>query len=110
MSDTSYDALIIGAGHNGLVCGAYLARSGMKVLVLERRPDVILMDINLPGMDGYDALRQLRDDLHLPVIMLTARRRELDEVLGLELGADDYVTKPFSVKELMARVRSICDA
>lgn len=69
--------------------------------------NLVLLDINLPGMDGYDALRQLRDDLHLPVIMLTARRRELDEVLGLELGADDYITKPFDFNVLLAHIKAV---
>lgn len=71
------------------------------------RPDLILLDIGLPGMDGLDALRKFRDDLGLPVILLTARRRELDEVLGLELGADDYVTKPFDFDVLLAHVKAV---
>lgn len=70
-------------------------------------PDLILLDIGLPGMDGLEALRLLRDELHIPVILLTARRRELDQVMGLELGAEDYVTKPFAVDVLMARIRNV---
>ncbi len=70
-------------------------------------PDLILLDIGLPGMDGLDALRILRDQLAIPVILLTARRRELDQVLGLELGADDYVTKPFAVDVLLARIKNV---
>lgn len=70
-------------------------------------PDLILLDIGLPGMDGLDALRQFRDKLKLPVIFLTARRRELDEALGLELGADDYVTKPFDLNVLLARIKNV---
>ncbi|NPV87854.1 MAG: response regulator transcription factor [Anaerolineae bacterium] len=70
-------------------------------------PDLVLLDIGLPGMDGLNALRILREDMHLPVILLTARRRELDEVLGLELGADDYVTKPFDFDVLLAHIKAV---
>ncbi len=70
-------------------------------------PDLVLLDIGLPGMDGLDALHKLRDQFHLPVIFLTARRRELDQVLGLELGADDYVTKPFDFDVLAARIKAV---
>jgi DNA-binding response OmpR family regulator len=70
-------------------------------------PDLVLLDIGLPGMDGLDALRTLKDQLHLPVIFLTARRRNLDEVLGLELGADDYITKPFDVDVLIAHIKAV---
>lgn len=69
-------------------------------------PDLILLDINLPGMDGLDALKSLQQSMDVPVIFLTARRRELDEVLGLELGADDYVTKPFDLDVLLARIKA----
>jgi DNA-binding response OmpR family regulator len=71
------------------------------------RPDLVLLDIGLPGMDGLDALRHLRSQMGVPVILVTARRRELDEVLGLELGADDYVTKPFDLDVLLARVKAV---
>jgi len=70
-------------------------------------PDLILLDIGLPGMDGLDALRALQRELSVPVIFLTARRRELDEILGLELGADDYVTKPFDIDVLLARIKAV---
>ncbi len=70
-------------------------------------PDLVLLDIGLPGMDGLEALRRLRREVDVPVIFLTARRRELDEVLGLELGADDYVTKPFDIDVLLARVKTV---
>jgi DNA-binding response OmpR family regulator len=70
-------------------------------------PDLVLLDISLPGMDGLDALRQFKDHLEMPVIFLTARRRELDEVLGLELGADDYITKPFDLDVLLARIKAV---
>jgi DNA-binding response OmpR family regulator len=70
-------------------------------------PELVLLDIGLPGMDGLDALRHFRERLNVPVIFLTARRRELDEVLGLELGADDYITKPFDFSVLLARVKAV---
>ena len=70
-------------------------------------PDLVLLDIALPGMDGLDALRELKAGHSLPVIFLTGRRRELDEVLGLELGADDYITKPFDVDVVLARVKAV---
>ena len=71
------------------------------------RPDLVVLDIGLPGMDGLEALRQLRDQMGVPVILLTARRRELDEVLGLELGADDYITKPFDLDVLVAHIKAV---
>ena len=71
------------------------------------RPDLILLDIGLPGMDGLDALKYIQDKLEVPVIFLTARRRELDEVLGLELGADDYLTKPFNLDVVLARIKAV---
>jgi len=70
-------------------------------------PDLIILDIGLPGMDGLDALHHFQSRISAPVIFLTARRRELDEVLGLELGADDYVTKPFDQDVLLARVKAV---
>jgi DNA-binding response OmpR family regulator len=76
-------------------------------IVHQNRPDLVLLDIGLPGMDGLEALRKLRDELGIPVILLTARRRELDEVLGLEMGADDYVTKPFDFDVLLAHVKAV---
>lgn len=82
------------------------AEDGIKIAVTQH-PDLILLDINLPGMDGLDALKQLRGEHKTPVIMLTARRRELDEVLGLELGADDYVTKPFDINVLLAHIKAV---
>jgi DNA-binding response OmpR family regulator len=77
-------------------------------LALEQRFDAIVLDLRLPGLSGLDLCRELRGrDPQVPVLMLTARSTELDRVLGLELGADDYVTKPFSVLELQARVRAL---
>jgi two-component system response regulator RegX3 len=69
--------------------------------------DLLLLDIGLPGMDGLDAVGIIKDEFALPVIFLTARRRELDEVVGLELGADDYVTKPFDMDVLLARIKAV---
>src|SRR3954471_19237621 len=71
------------------------------------RPDLVVLDLGLPGIDGLDVTRTIRRDSSLPVIMLTARDDELDKLLGLELGADDYLTKPFSPRELVARVRAV---
>jgi DNA-binding response OmpR family regulator len=73
----------------------------------QNRPDLILLDIMLPGMDGMAALHHFREILGIPVIFLTARRRELDQVLGLELGADDYITKPFNTDVVVARIHSV---
>ena len=75
---------------------------------LRLRPvSAILLDLNLPGMDGVETCRRIREFAQTPVIMLTARDTEVDKVLGLEMGADDYVTKPFSPRELMARVKAV---
>jgi two-component system alkaline phosphatase synthesis response regulator PhoP len=71
------------------------------------RPDVVLLDVMLPRMDGLEVCRRLRGDSAVPILMLTAKGEELDRVIGLELGADDYVTKPFSMRELIARVRAL---
>ncbi len=85
------------------------AANAEDALMLARRdpPDLVLLDIGLPGMDGLDALSQFKNKMGLPVIFLTARRRNLDEVLGLELGADDYITKPFDVDVLLAHIKAV---
>ena len=85
------------------------AASGEEALAVAAQdpPDLMLLDIGLPGMDGLEVLRQLRQEQDIPVIFLTARRRELEQVLGLELGADDYVTKPFDTDVLLARIRAV---
>ena len=96
----------------------YLVRSGFTVwtapdgrtalaMAREKKPDLILIDLGLPDMDGLDVTRSIRRESGVPVIVLTARDEETDKILGLELGADDYVTKPFSPKELVARVRAV---
>src|SRR5258706_986751 len=85
------------------------AADGEAALTAVRRdrPDLVVLDLGLPGLDGLDVTRAIRRDSNLPVIMLTARDDELDKLLGLELGADDYLTKPFSPRELVARVRAV---
>ena len=85
------------------------ASDGPGALHLARaeRPDMIVLDLGLPGMDGYDVTRELRAKSSVPIIMLTARSEESDRIVGLELGADDYVVKPFSPKELVARIRAV---
>jgi DNA-binding response OmpR family regulator len=70
------------------------------------KPDLILLDIMLPGLDGFEVCRILRQEMSVPILMLTAREDEIDRVIGLEIGADDYITKPFSMRELMARVKA----
>jgi len=96
----------------------YLERAGYRVVIASngadalamarsRRPDLIVLDLGLPRMDGLEVTKTLRKQSNVPIIMLTARVDESDKLVGLELGADDYVTKPFSPKELVARVRAV---
>lgn len=75
-------------------------------LALSENPDLILLDVMLPKMDGFEVCKKVREKSSVPIIMLTAREEEVDKVLGLELGADDYMTKPFSIRELTARVKA----
>ena len=86
-----------------------LASDGPTALHLARaeKPDMIVLDLGLPGMDGYDVTRELRSRSSVPIIMLTARSEESDRIVGLELGADDYIVKPFSPRELVARIRAV---
>ena len=85
---------------------AYDGKTGLQ-LALEQNPDLILLDLMLPEMNGFDVCRKLREaGSSVPILMLTAREEETDKVLGLELGADDYITKPFAMRELMARVKA----
>jgi DNA-binding response OmpR family regulator len=97
---------------------AYLEESGFKVLTAYRgdtgfrsweqqRPDLVILDLNLPAMDGLDVAREIRRKADVPIIMLTARVEEADRLIGLELGADDYILKPFSPREVVARVRAV---
>lgn len=96
----------------------YLEGSGYKVLssgdgaqalaiARQEKPDLIVLDLMLPGMDGLDVCRSIRKESDVPIIMLTARVEEVDQLIGLELGADDYITKPFSPRTLVARVRAL---
>lgn len=97
---------------------AYLERDGYRVLAAydgqealnlaqREKPDLVVLDLMLPGLSGLDVCRSLRQESDVPIIMLTARAEETDKLVGLELGADDYVTKPFSPRELVARVRAV---
>jgi DNA-binding response OmpR family regulator len=96
----------------------YLEQAGFMVLSASRgdtglttwdnnRPDLVILDLNLPGLDGLDVAREIRRRANTPIIMLTARVEETDRLVGLELGADDYITKPFSPREVVARVRAV---
>ncbi|MEO7013043.1 MAG: response regulator [Dokdonella sp.] len=96
----------------------YLVAAGFRTSILENgrtavdwirqeRPDAILLDINLPGVDGLTLCRQIRAFSEVPILMLTARVEEIDRLLGLELGADDYICKPFSPREVVARIRAV---
>src|SRR5919106_6795269 len=100
------------------VVGDYLRSAGFSVTTAvdgegavasarSRPPDLVVLDLGLPGLDGLDVARELRRSSAVPIIMLTARGEETDRVLGLELGADDYLVKPFSPRELLARVRAV---
>ncbi len=87
------------------VLKAFDGEEGVRKTFAEE-PDLILLDIMMPKVDGYEACKKIREKRNTPIIMLTARAEEVDKVLGLELGADDYVTKPFGIRELMARVKA----
>ena len=87
------------------VLTAFDGEEGYRMAVSEK-PDLILLDVMLPKMDGFSVCRTIREKSNVPILMLTAREEEVDKVLGLELGADDYITKPFSVRELMARIKA----
>lgn len=100
------------------VLKSYLEQSGYDVLTSYRgdtglttwessRPDLVILDLNLPGMDGLDVARAIRKQADTPIIMVTARVEETDRLIGLELGADDYVTKPYSPREVVARVKAV---
>lgn len=88
--------------------GVIATGNGAEALTLARsqRPDLVLLDVMMPGMQGWEVCRELRRESSVPILMLTARGEELDRVLGLELGADDYIVKPFSFRELLARIRA----
>ncbi|NLN83585.1 MAG: response regulator transcription factor [Firmicutes bacterium] len=88
---------------------AFLAYDGLEAIELFRTeaPDVILLDVMLPGIDGFEVCRQIRKDSQIPIIMVTARGEDFEKIMGLEIGADDYIVKPFSPQEVMARVKAI---
>jgi len=88
---------------------AKVAADGVSALEIARgeQPDLIILDVMLPGLDGFEVCRILRREMSAPILMLTARADEIDKVVGLEVGADDYLTKPFSMRELMARVKAL---
>lgn len=88
------------------VLAAYDGESGLNLFYKES-PDVVVLDIAMPGMDGFEALRHIREISDVPVLMLTVKDQEMDKVKALELGADDYITKPFSPLELLARIRAV---
>lgn len=100
------------------VVSLYLTRSGYEVkvahdgktalqLLTQHKPELVVLDLMLPGIDGWEITRRLRAEGNTPIIMLTARKEESDRILGLEMGADDYVVKPFSPQELVSRVRAV---
>lgn len=105
--DTILEFLRINLEKNGFTVVA--AGDGHEALRLARQeqPRCILLDVMLPGLDGFEVLRELRKTMDVPVIMLTAKGDDIDKILGLELGADDYVTKPFNPRELVARIKAI---
>lgn len=100
------------------VLRSYIEKTGISVisanrgdtglsLWMQKNPDLVILDLNLPGMDGVDIAREIRRKSNTPIIMLTARAEETDQLIGLELGADDYITKPFSPRIVVARVRAL---
>ena len=102
----------------GALIGTYLEQAGFDVVrectgeggfeaVDRRQPRFVVLDLGLPDVDGFDLCRRLRDSADVPILILTARDEEIDRIIGLELGADDYLTKPFSPRELVARVRAV---
>jgi two-component system alkaline phosphatase synthesis response regulator PhoP len=94
------------AGEGYDVAWAYDGQEGIRK-ALEERPDLIILDIMLPKMDGLEVCREIRQkNMNIPIIMLTAKGEEVDKVVGLEVGADDYITKPFSIRELLARLKA----
>jgi DNA-binding response OmpR family regulator len=101
------DTLIYNLEHSGYKVEA--AQDGLQGVELanQLRPDLIILDLMLPGIDGFEVTRSLRKEMNVPILMLTARDGEVDKVLGLEIGADDYMTKPFSMRELLSRVKAM---
>ena len=101
------DILVFNLGREGYdTMAAYDGAEGLHKALTES-PDLILLDVMLPEMDGFEVCRRVRAQSDIPIIMLTAREEEADKVMGLELGADDYITKPFSMRELIARCKAL---
>jgi len=88
------------------VVTAYDGEEALKQVESDN-PDLVILDLMLPGLDGFEVCRRVRKNLDIPIIMLTAKGDDIDKILGLELGADDYITKPFNPRELIARVKAI---
>ena len=101
------DALNVGLSVEGFVVVGATNIAEARVLLLSSKPDLVLLDVMLPDGSGIDYCRELHDTTHIPVIMVTARTSEVDVVLGLEIGAADYVTKPYRLRELVARIRAV---
>lgn len=95
LEKAGFEVLVAGDGETALQCAA------------SKEPDLVVLDIMLPGKDGFEVCRELRRTTSVPIIMLTARDDDIDKILGLELGADDYLTKPFNPRELVARIKAI---
>jgi two-component system, OmpR family, response regulator RegX3 len=101
------DALNVGLSVEGFVVVGATNIAEARALLLSSKPDLVLLDVMLPDGSGIDYCRELHDTTHIPVIMVTARTSEVDVVLGLEIGAADYVTKPYRLRELVARIRAV---
>ncbi len=102
-----FEPLIAGLRRNGFEVQHTAGGRAVAALVKEHNPDVVLLDLGLPDIDGLDALRDVRRFSDVPIIIATARGDETDRIIGLEIGADDYVVKPYSIRELSARIRAI---
>jgi DNA-binding response OmpR family regulator len=102
--DAIASSLVVGLATAGMVVRRYV--SGLEALT-QANPDLYLIDVGLPDIDGFEVCRRIRATSQTPIIMLTARTEEIDRVFGLEIGADDYVTKPFGLRELIARIRAV---
>ena len=105
--DSIVDALVVGLKREGFL--VHVARDGISALTLFDvvRPDLVLLDVMLPSLSGIDVCREIRSRSRTPIIMVTAKSSEIDTVVGLEVGADDYVTKPYRLRELVARMRAV---
>jgi DNA-binding response OmpR family regulator len=95
LNRAGYDVVMAATGDEAIAVAAH------------ERPDVVILDVMLPGVDGFEVCRRIRADSAVPILMLTARTEEIDRIVGLEVGADDYLTKPFSTRELLARVKAM---